>query len=213
SLSEQVCGASKTDPKRIVERTRAGLGQRTGDIAAPGLKAPVEILRDRWGIAHIYAQNTHDLFFAQGYLAAQTRMWAVDLRRRNAEGKLAEVLGPEYVERDVFARALKYGGDWDQELRYYHPEGPTSFTAFAEGINAAIRAALAENRIPIEFELSGFLPEPVWTAQTLVSRVPGAASARGASHELRFALAVQAMGMEKALDLMPGNPRVEPSIP
>src|SRR5690606_18704215 len=76
-----------------------------------------------------------------------------------------------------------------------------------------IRAALAENRIPIEFELSGFLPEPVWTAQTLVSRVPGAASARGASHELRFALAVQAMGMEKALDLMPGNPRVEPSIP
>ena len=128
-----ICNPAVAD----IERTRAGLPQRSGTIDVAGLKAPVEVLRDRWGIPHIYAKNTHDLFFAQGFLAAQTRMWQVEMWRRNAEGKLAEVLGPAYVERDTFARALKYRGDLDAELRYYHPEGPV----MAQGTGADLLLA------------------------------------------------------------------------
>ena len=69
---------------------------------------------------------------------------------------LAEVLGPQYVERDKFARVMKYRGDWDAEFRKYHPDGPVIFSAFAEGVNAAIRLAIEQKRVPVEFELSGF---------------------------------------------------------
>jgi penicillin amidase len=197
----------------IEERTRKGLPQRTGNMQVPGLRDTVEVLRDRWGIAHIYAKSTHDLFFAQGFLAAQTRMWQIEMWRRTAEGRLAEVLGPAYVGRDRFARALAYRGDWDAELRYYHPEGPVIFTAFANGINAAIRDALAHDRIPVEFELSGFRPEPVWTVRTVLTRAAGAATARGASHELQYALAVKSLGLQKTRDLLPGNPPATLEIP
>src|SRR6185436_2035974 len=66
-----------------------------GDLAVPGLKEPVEVLRDEWGIPHIYARNTDDLFFAQGYVAAQDRLWQMEMWRRWHEGRLAEIFGPE----------------------------------------------------------------------------------------------------------------------
>ena len=143
----------------LSDRVRATQPQHDGKLKLAGLKKPVEVVRDRWGIPHIYAGNTHDLFFAQGFVAAQDRMWNIELWRRNSEGKLAEVLGPTYLERDKFARVMKFRGDWDAEMRKYHPEGPVIFAAFAEGVNAAIRQAIAQNKIPVEFELSGFRPE------------------------------------------------------
>src|SRR5215207_897913 len=82
-------------------------------VSLPGLLEPVEVLRDRWGIPHIYARNTHDLFFAQGYVAALDRLWQIDLWRRTGTGKLAEVLGPSALGRDRIARAVQYRGDWD----------------------------------------------------------------------------------------------------
>ena len=59
-----------------------------------GLSQPVEIIRDRWGINHIYAQNEPDLFFAQGYAAAKDRLFQFELWRRQATGTVAEILGP-----------------------------------------------------------------------------------------------------------------------
>ena len=61
-------------------------------LLAPGLTQPVQILKDRWGISHIYAKNENDLFFAQGYNAARDRLFQFELFRRRAEGSLAEVL-------------------------------------------------------------------------------------------------------------------------
>ena len=68
-----------------------------------GLEQPVEILRDRWGVAHIYAETVHDLFFAQGFVAAQDRLYQIEIWRRTGAGELAEVFGPEYVSRDRIA--------------------------------------------------------------------------------------------------------------
>src|SRR5262249_19448218 len=76
------------------------LAQLEGKVALAGLQQPVEVLRDRWGIAHIYAANTHDLFFAQGLVAAQDRLFQLELWRRQARGEMAALLGPQAVEAD-----------------------------------------------------------------------------------------------------------------
>ncbi len=99
----------------------------------------MEVIRDRWGVPHIYARNTEDLFFAQGYVVAQDRLWQMEMWRRQREGRLAEILGPSAVARDRTARLLKYRGPMDdREWTSYHPEGKRIFTAFAAGVNAFI---------------------------------------------------------------------------
>lgn len=197
----------------FAERVKATQPPHEGKLAVAGLKRSVEIVRDQWGIPHIYAGSTHDLFFAQGFVAAQDRMWNIELWRRNAEGTLAEVLGPQYVERDKFARVMKYRGDWDAEFRKYHPEGPAIFSAFAEGVNAAIRQAIGQNKIPVEFELSGFKPEPVWTAQTALSRMPVWSITRNGASEVGRALSVKQMGLEKAQEVTLTDPPTQLALP
>src|SRR6266403_3304562 len=88
---------------------------RADTVAVPGLRKPVEILRDRWGVPHIYAQTVEDLFFAQGYITARDRLFQIDLWRRIGTGKLAEALGPSAVDRDRLARAARWRGQMDQE--------------------------------------------------------------------------------------------------
>jgi len=73
-------------------------------LQLPGLRAPVEIVTDRWGINHIYAENEADLFFAQGYAAARDRLFQFEIWRRQATGTVAEILGRRELERDVGAR-------------------------------------------------------------------------------------------------------------
>ena len=106
---------SATLPRLLVGQTpmdsaRARLAQIEGKLTVPGLTQSVEVRRDRWGVPHIYAKNQHDLFLAQGFVAAQDRLWQMDMWRRIGEGRLSEVLGPKHVERDKFARLLKYRG-------------------------------------------------------------------------------------------------------
>ena len=69
-----------------------------GALTTPGLHQPVQITRDRFGVPHIYAKNTHDLFFAQGFTAAQDHMWQMEIWRRANEGRLAEVLGKGFED-------------------------------------------------------------------------------------------------------------------
>jgi penicillin amidase len=96
---------------------------RADTLQLAGLRAPVEVLRDRWGIAHIYAQNEHDLFFAQGYVAAKDRTFQFELWRRQATGTVAELLGARETRRDIGTRLFKFRGDLTRELNYYHPRG------------------------------------------------------------------------------------------
>src|SRR5947209_1112277 len=102
----------------------------------PGLKQSVEILRDRWGVPHIYAQNSDDLFFAQGYITANDRLFQLDIWRRIGAGKLSEVLGPNFIARDRIARLVRYRGNWDDEWSSYSPDAKQIAVAFTNGINA-----------------------------------------------------------------------------
>lgn len=180
-------------------------------LALPGLRAPVEVLRDRWGIAHLYAENEHDLFFAQGYNAARDRLFQFEMWRRRATGTMAEIFGPEAVDHDRGARLLRFRGDMQQELTHYHPRGPEIVAAFVEGVNAYIRAARANPALqPVEFEMLDIEPG-FWAPEIVVSRHNGLF--RNARPEIELARMVDAMGSEATkalLDLYPGDPALQP---
>jgi len=118
----------------------AALTLRAETVGVPGLQKPVEILRDRWGVPHIYAQTVEDLFFAQGYITAKDRLFQIDLWRRIGTGRLAEVLGPSAIDRDRLARAVRWRGSMEQEWSSYGPDTRRIATAFTSGINAYIRS-------------------------------------------------------------------------
>src|SRR5271165_84765 len=111
----------------------SGFVARGADAAVmqvAGLRQPAEILVDRWGVPHIFAANNDDAFFAQGFNAARDRLFQIDLWRRRGLGRLAEVLGPAYVERDQAARLFLYRGDMDREWAAYGPDAQAIATAF-----------------------------------------------------------------------------------
>src|SRR5690606_29614011 len=147
--------------------TRA-LATIEGTLSVPGLEAEVEVIRDEFGIPHIYAQNQRDLFFAQGYVQAQDRLWQIDMWRRINDGRLSEILGPEAFEHDRLARLIMFRGDWDAEFSSYHPNGREIFQAFSDGVNAYIEAI--GDDLPVEYKLTGIRPLP-WTPEASTGRV------------------------------------------
>ncbi|HZO84338.1 MAG TPA: penicillin acylase family protein, partial [Verrucomicrobiae bacterium] len=182
---------------------RQSLAKIEGRLTVPGLQKPVEVIRDQWGIPHIYAQNTHDLFFAQGYVMAQDRLWQMEWWRRQREGRLSEILGPAAVERDRQTRLTKFRGPFDErEWTSYHPEGKPLFSAYVNGINAYI----AENidNLPVEFKLTGIRPEP-WTPETVLLRANERVLGDAAS-ELRLARSVAELGVADANRLAAPDP-------
>src|SRR5580698_10899301 len=88
-------------------------------LLCPGLSQPVEIIKDRWGVSHIYAKNEGDLFFAQGYNVARDRLFQLELWRRQATGTVAEILGRKELKRDIGNRLFMYRGDLTQEMNWY----------------------------------------------------------------------------------------------
>ncbi len=138
-----------------------------------GLRQPVEVRRDQWGIAHIDARSEHDLFFAQGYLAARERAFQFELWRRQATGTLAEVLGKRELARDRGARLFRYRGSMRKELLHYHPRGAAIIGAFVDGVNAYVdQAARDSTLVPLELRMLGMKPGR-WTPDVVISRHQG----------------------------------------
>jgi penicillin G amidase len=132
---------------------------RTTRYTLPGLTGPAEIVVDRWGIPHIYAQNTYDAFRAQGFNAARDRLWQIDFGRRRGLGRLAEVFGAEHVERDRAARLFLYRGDMHGEWLAYGSDTKRVATAFVEGVNAYVRLTRDDpSLLPVEFRELGYRP-------------------------------------------------------
>lgn len=175
-----------------------------------GLQSPVEIFIDPWGIAHIYAQTEHDLFLAQGYYAARTRLFQLEMWRRLATGTMAEIVGARAVDRDIGARLLRFRGDLQKELAHYHPRGAEIITAFVHGVNAWIEATRRDPALlPLEFRLLEFQPG-FWTPEVVVSRHHGLTY--NATQELNLGRAVARVGSAKVKELVwfhPGEPALE----
>lgn len=199
-------GHTAESAEALMNRARAVLAKIDGNVEVAELKQPVEILRDRWGIAHIYAQNNHDLFFAQGYSMAQDRLFQVDLWRRMAIGETAELFGEESIAADRFARLLKFRGDMDAEWSSYSPDTREIATAFTAGINAYI--ASIGDRLPIEFQIAGYRPQP-WQPEDILGRMSGIIMSSNWEKEVSRARLIQSQGLEKARMLTPTDPPID----
>ncbi len=184
--------------------------QIQGEKAIPGLLMPVRVQRDRWGVAHIYAKNQHDLFFAQGFVVAQDRLFQMELWKRSGQGRLAEVLGATAVERDSNARRLHYRGNMNAEFASYAPDAKAILEAFTAGINATIDAAQAPGGpgLPVEFGMAGFRPEH-WQPEDCLNRLAAYAMTGNAGTELQHAELVSLLGARQATDLFAFDPAVE----
>jgi len=169
-----------------------------------GLHQPVEILRDRWGVPHIYAHNTGDLFFAQGWMAAKDRLFQIDLWRRAGTGKLAEVLGPSAIARDRAARLVRFRGDWAREWSSYAPDAREIVTAFVNGINAYIKSLKSR---PIEFRIADYDPG-LWSPEDVVSRVAGLGMMGNLTREVELSEEISAFGANTVEKYEPPNPFV-----
>jgi penicillin amidase len=191
-------------------RARAVLAQTSGTIELAGLAKPVEVLRDQWGVPHIFAESQEDLFFAQGFVAAQDRLWQMEIWRRTGEGKLSEILGPAYLERDKFARLMRYRGDMEAEWKSYAPDTRRIIESFVKGVNAFIETS--RNRLPIEFQLTGIQPE-LWTPEVCLTRMAGYVMTRNASSEILRAQVVKQFGAEKAAELLDTDPPTNIVVP
>jgi penicillin amidase len=150
-----------------------GTAQKKNVLSLKGLNATVEVLRDEWGVNHIYAQNQHDLFFAQGYCAAKDRLFQFEVWRRQATGTVAEILGARELKRDIGTRLFKYRGDLKTELNHYHPQGEAIINAYTDGVNSYVAEVLSHPELlPIEFKLLKILPGK-WTPEVVISRHQG----------------------------------------
>lgn len=182
------------------------------NLAIPGLLQAASIQVDRWGIAHLHAKSTDDLWFVQGFNAARDRLWQIDLWRKRGLGLLAADFGPGYLEQDRAARMFLYRGDMDAEWAAYAPDSQVICTRFAAGINAYIALSTQQpEMLPPEFAILGTRPTP-WQAEDVV-RIRSHGLTRNALWEVQR---LQVLGKsDAATDLLRKflYPSVETSIP
>lgn len=181
----------------------------SASLHMPGLHQPVRVLRDSWGVAHIYAKNQHDLFFAQGVVAAEDRLFQMEVWKRAGQGRLSEILGESYLQRDINARALQYRGDMRPEYASYAPDAQAILKAFTDGINAYI-AGLGRpggSAMPAEFQLAGFTPDE-WHPEDCLNRMAAFSMTGNAISELTSARALSELGPRRAAQALHFDPPV-----
>src|SRR5208337_4859219 len=140
----------------------AALPQVDGTIQVAGLTQAVMVARDSLGIPTITATNLNDLFFAQGYVTAQERLWQMDMTRRFASGDLAVILGPDFVAADREQRILGLRQAAEKAAAIMDPAQRSQFQAYADGVNAYI--AQHVKTLPLEFRFLTYAPH-VWTVE------------------------------------------------
>ena len=138
--------------------THRGFPQVAGRLTVPGLEAPVEIVRVEPGVPHIYAQNAHDLFFAQGYVHAQDRLWQMQLNVYAGRGELAAIFGEGAVEIDKIMRVFGIVQAAERDWQTLSPPTRALLTAYADGVNAYLTAH--RGKLPVEFTILGVEARP-----------------------------------------------------
>ncbi len=185
------------------------------ELRIAGLDGDVTVLRDTWGVPHVFATTNHDLFLALGYVHAQDRMWQMDIQYRFAAGRLSEVLGKSFVEQDTFMRTVGLERDAEKFVASLPPGDIQSaaLSAYAAGVNAWIDRESPRN-LPLEFKLLNYEPEP-WTP--VHSLTEGELIAFGLSADftdVELGLLVNALGQAAVDELFPANsPLQVPIVP
>ncbi len=138
--------------------TRRPWPQIDGEVAVNGLAAPVQVIRDGWGIPQVYAEEESDLFFAQGYAHAQDRLWQMHFNRMIADGTFAAAFGQMGLKPDRFTRTLGLRRAAEREWETLDGETRGLFEAYSAGVNAFLEDH--RDRLPVEFSVLRIDPEP-----------------------------------------------------
>jgi penicillin G amidase len=172
-----------------------------GSLVVAPLASPVKIVRDIYAIPHIFAENPRDLFFAQGFVTAQDRLWQMDLTRRIALGRLSELFGEETVEMDYFLRALEIRELARKIYAYLDNETKSEVLAFAEGVNSYIDSG----KKPIESLILRYKIEPWNPTDTISIHLLSALDLSiNMDEEIFMYQAIKVLGEEKAKGLFNG---------
>ena len=180
--------------------SRRRLPQVEGELVLPGLSTPVEVLRDHWGVPHIYANTAEGLLYVQGFVHAQDRLWQMELNRRTAQGRLSQLFGELALDTDRTSRTFGFNRlgkiDWNDapdDLR----QAILSYTA---GVNAFLESP--DSKLPVEFTLLGHRPEP-WQPEdtTAFARLMLWKLSHAWYGEIVRAQAIEAVGAEHATEL------------
>ncbi|MEW5986224.1 MAG: penicillin acylase family protein [Chloroflexota bacterium] len=179
---------------------RRRLPQIAGQLSLPGLSDQVEIIRDRWGVPHIYAGNNHDLFLAQGFVHAQDRLWQMELNRRTAAGRLSELFGEVALDTDRACRTFGFyrlgQADWQNAAE----DMRAAILAYTEGVNAFLQHPAS--KMPVEFALLRHRPQP-WQPEDCLafSRVMIWQLSHAWYGEITRAQLIEKVGAERAAEL------------
>src|SRR5262245_37538772 len=186
----------------VMAALRRPLPRTSGTLVLPELKAPVQVLRDRWGVPHIYARGNADLFMAQGYVHAQDRLWQMEFNRRTGHGQLAEIFGPVALDSDRFLRVMGFSRVARREAELLAGETRVAVEAYVRGVNAYI--ATHARRLPVEVTLLRLRPRPWEPADVLVwGKIMAHTLCENWTDEILRARIVATVGAERAAALEP----------
>jgi len=181
---------------------RSTLPDYDGKLVVPGLKQELEIIRDSYGMPHIYSKTDEDAFFALGYCMAQDRLFHMDIVRRAVRGRLSEILGKALIPVDKLFRTITAGKSIEEITRGYPPETMTAGRAYAAGVNYYIKNH--KGPLPIEFTILGYKPEPWKFSDGIAVHYYMAWDLNGAfSVEMLHAAIIKKVGKEMAGLLFP----------
>jgi penicillin amidase len=196
--------------------TRHAWPQTDGTLQVSGLQAPVEVVRDRWGVPHIYAENADDLFFAQGYVHAQDRFYQLEFSRRIGQGRLSEMLGDTALDQDKFIRTVGWWRTAQQEETRLAGESKAALEAYAAGVNAYIESH--RDALALEFAILRLIGtkveiEPWRPSHSLVwGKVMAWSLSGNMDLEILRARIVAALDEEALTGLTPPYPKNHPII-
>ncbi len=191
--------------------TRRPLPRKKGRVTLQGLHEAVEIITDRYGVPHIYAQNEDDLYFGQGYVHASERLWQIELNRRIGAGRLAEIFGEIALEADRFARRLGVHRASAAAVEQMSAHSHRILDAYTRGINAFIESH--RRNLPLEFVLLRFQPDPWKMADSIQwSKMMGWNLGGNWETEIIRARIVAKLGAERAAKLESGYDPKHPLI-
>lgn len=175
-------------------------------IETPAVSANVEVIRDKFGVPHIYGDTTEDVFFASGYTMAEDRLFQVEVTVRAGQGRLSELFGASLIKADKYARQMGYT---DAELKGMindmPDEGRAAFLSMVAGVNHYIGEALGnpDEKLPIEFdqlgiELKKYEPTEILTGITMILRIFGAAGGHELNNQAFLAAMTERYGPKEA---------------
>jgi penicillin amidase len=189
---------------------RRSLPQIDGTLKLAGLKGPVEVSRDRYGIPYIYASTDHDAFFALGYAHAQDRLWQMETERRIGAGRLSEIFGEETLETDEFLRTAGFYRAAEAAWPALSPETQAMLQAYADGVNAFLSEG---HPLPPEFTILGVKPEPWRPTDSLVwAKMMAWNLGESYGDDLMHAELIAALGPERSSQLAYSYPAGAPVI-